>query len=153
MLRRTASRLLPLNLGRVNHVGIAVPKTTPLVKAAAFYTAAFKTARISDVRELPELGVSLLYVELPTSRLELLHPVGAKSPIAKFLEKNPIGGLHHIGLEVVDMDAAIATCRSRNIRTLSQFPKMGSHGHPLIFLHPKDCGGVLIELIQVKPKY
>ena len=153
MLRRTAARLLPLNLGRINHVGVAVPKDTPLEKAAAFYTAAFKTARVSAVSELPELGVSLLYVELPTSRLELLHPNGPKSPITSFLAKNPTGGLHHIGLEVVDMDAAIALCKSRNIRTLTEFPKMGSHGHPLIFLHPKDCGGVLIELIQVKPKY
>ena len=152
MLRRTSATLFK-NLGHINHVGVAVPLTVTLQKAASFYIDSFKTARVSDVRQLPHLGVSLIYVELPQSRLELLHPLGENSPIAGFLKKNPTGGLHHIGFEVVNLKETIDRLRARNIRTLTPEPKMGSHGHPLIFLHPKDCGGMLIELVEVKPKF
>ena len=89
-----------------------------------------------------------MFVELPNSKIELLHPFGEKSPIQAFLNKNKDGGMHHICIEVRDIQEAVSTVKSKGIRTLGEKTKIGAHGKHVMFLHPKDCGGVLIELEQ-----
>ncbi|XP_048828994.1 methylmalonyl-CoA epimerase, mitochondrial [Brienomyrus brachyistius] len=131
-------------LGRLNHVAIAVPD---LDKAASLYRDVLG-AQVSAVVPLPEHGVCTVFVELGNTKLELLHPLGEKSPIAGFLAKNKSGGMHHICIEVDDIDAAIVDLKGKNIRTLSEQPRIGAHGKPVMFLHPKDCDGVLVELEQ-----
>lgn len=131
-------------LGRLNHIAIAVPD---LEKATALYRD-FLGAQVSDKVPLPEHGVSTVFVELGNTKLELLHPLGEKSPIAGFLLKNKAGGMHHICIEVDDINAAIVDLRAQKIRTLSAEPRIGAHGKPVMFLHPKDCDGVLVELEQ-----
>ncbi|CAK8690730.1 ethylmalonyl-CoA/methylmalonyl-CoA epimerase-like [Clavelina lepadiformis] len=129
-------------LGKFNHVAIAVPN---LEKATALYRDILG-AKVSDVQDLPEHGVSTVFVELPNTKIELLHPFGEDSPIAKFLAKNKSGGIHHICVEVNNIREAVATLQTNNIRTLTKEPKIGAHGKPVIFCHPKDCNGVLLEL-------
>lgn len=150
MLRRTLSRRFvnPLPFGRLNHVAIAVPKNKPILEAAAMYKSLFN-AEVSAAVDLPEHGVTTVFVQLPNTKLELLHPFGDKSPIAGFLEKNPGGGMHHICIEVENIEASIAKCKEAKIRTIGDKPKIGAHNKPVIFLHPKDCGGVLVEMEQV----
>uniref|UniRef100_A0A8B9PQ17 Methylmalonyl-CoA epimerase, mitochondrial n=1 Tax=Apteryx owenii TaxID=8824 RepID=A0A8B9PQ17_APTOW len=131
-------------LGRLNHVAIAVPD---LEKAQALYKDVLG-ARVSEAVALPEHGVYTVFVELGNTKLELLHPLGEKSPIASFLQKNKTGGMHHICLEVDDIKAAVTELKEKKIRILSEEPKIGAHGKPVIFLHPKDCHGVLVELEQ-----
>ncbi|KAG9341885.1 hypothetical protein JZ751_018202 [Albula glossodonta] len=132
------------NLGRLNHVAIAVPD---LEKATALYRDVLG-AQVSATVPLPEHGVYTVFVELGNTKLELLHPLGEKSPIAGFLQKNKSGGMHHICIEVDDINAAIVDLKARKIRTLSEEPRIGAHGKPVMFLHPKDCDGVLVELEQ-----
>ena len=103
-------------------------------------------ATVSEPEALPEHGVTVVFVELPNTKIELLHPLGDKSPIQGFLEKNPAGGMHHICIEVSDVVTAIAELKRQGVRVLSDEPKTGAHGKPVVFLHPKDCGGVLVEL-------
>lgn len=131
-------------LGRLNHIAIAVPD---MEKATALYRDVLG-AQVSDKVPLPEHGVYTVFVELGNTKLELLHPLGEKSPIAGFLQKNKSGGMHHICIEVDDISAAIVDLKARNIRTLSAKPRIGAHGKPVMFLHPKDCDGVLVELEQ-----
>ncbi|KAI9286369.1 methylmalonyl-CoA epimerase mitochondrial precursor [Umbelopsis sp. AD052] len=131
-------------LGQLNHVAIAVPD---LEKSTQFYKTVMG-AQVSGVQELPEHGVSTVFVSLGNTKIELLHPLGEKSPIAKFLEKNKDGGIHHICIEVDDVYAAIKDLTAKNIRALNPEPKIGAHNKPVVFLHPKDCGGVLVELEQ-----
>nr|CDJ91937.1 Glyoxalase bleomycin resistance protein dioxygenase domain containing protein [Haemonchus contortus] len=142
--RSLASHPLADLLGRLNHVAIATPD---LKKAAQFYKNL--GAKVSEAVAQPEHGVYTVFVELPNSKLELLHPHGDKSPIQGFLDKNKGGGMHHICIEVSNITKAIETVKSKGIRTLGEKPKIGAHGKDVIFLHPKDCGGVLIELEQV----
>lgn len=130
------------NLGRLNHIAIAVPD---MEKATALYRDVLG-AKVSDKVPLPEHGVYTVFVELGNTKLELLHPLGEKSPIAGFLQKNKSGGMHHICIEVDDINAAITDLKAKNIRTLSAEPRIGAHGKPVMFLHPKDCDGVLVEL-------
>ena len=130
-------------LGRLNHVAIATPN---LEKSAKFYKDL--GAKVSDKVPQPEHGVYTVFVELPNSKIELLHPYGDKSPIQAFLDKNKQGGMHHICIEVNHIDKAVAEVRKLGIRTLAKETKIGAHGKPVMFLHPKDCGGVLIELEQ-----
>lgn len=152
MLSRSVCRLALLaNLGRLNHVAIAVPLSRNIVEAAAMYKGIFG-AEVSEPVKQEEHGVITVFVQLPNSKIELLHPLGDKSPIAAFLEKNKSGGMHHICLEVPDIAAAMQKCKENNIRCLGDKPKIGAHGNPVIFLHPKDCGGVLTELEEVKPQ-
>ena len=99
-------------------------------------------------QDLPEHGVTTVFVELSNTKLELLHPLGEKSPIAGYLDKNKAGGIHHICIEVNDIQAAVADVKSKKIRCLSPEPRIGAHGKPVMFLHPKDCNGVLVELEQ-----
>ncbi|XP_006771827.2 PREDICTED: methylmalonyl-CoA epimerase, mitochondrial isoform X2 [Myotis davidii] len=131
-------------LGRLNHVAIAVPD---LEKARAFYRDVLG-AQVSEVSPLPEHGVSVVFVDLGNTKLELLHPLGKDSPIAGFLQKNKAGGMHHVCIEVDDINAAVMDLKEKKIRSLSDEAKIGAHGKPVIFLHPKDCGGVLVELEQ-----
>ncbi len=132
-------------IGRLNHVAIAVPD---LVVAAANYRDTLG-AKISDPLDLPNHGVTTIFVELPNTKLELLHPLGDDSPIQKFLEKNPGGGMHHICYEVDDIYAARDKLEGDGMRVLGDGePSIGAHGKPVLFLHPKDFAGTLIELEQ-----
>jgi len=132
-------------IGRLNHVAIAVPD---LAAAAAKYRDALG-AEVTDPQDLPEHGVTVVFVELENTKVELLHPLGEGSPIAAFLEKNPSGGIHHMCFEVDDLTAAAETLKAEGARVLGDgTPKIGAHGLPVLFLHPKDFDGTLIELEQ-----
>ncbi|KAF2348455.1 Methylmalonyl-CoA epimerase [Trinorchestia longiramus] len=131
-------------LGRLNHIAIAVPD---LAAASAFYRDVLR-ARVSPPEDLPSHGVTTVFVELDNTKLELLHPLGDKSPIAKYLERNKAGGLHHVCLEVPDITAAVTSVSASGVRCLSKEPTIGAHGKPVMFLHPADCHGVLVELEQ-----
>ncbi len=130
-------------LGRLNHVALAVPD----VKAAARLYRDKLGARVSEPEALPEHGVSVVFVDLPNTRIELLEPLGEGSPIAAFLAHNPAGGMHHVCYEVDDICAARDRLRREGARILGDGePKPGAHGRPVIFLSPKDFAGTLIEL-------
>ena len=132
-------------IGRLNHVAIAVPD---LAGAAAQYRDLLG-ARVSDPVDQPEHGVSVVFVELPNAKIELLHPLGADSPIAGFLARNPSGGIHHLCYEVEDILAARDRLLTSGARVLGDGePKIGAHDKPVLFLHPKDFAGTLIELEQ-----
>jgi methylmalonyl-CoA/ethylmalonyl-CoA epimerase len=132
-------------IGRLNHVAIAVPK---LAEAAAIYSKALG-AQVSEPVPHPEHGVSVVFVRLPNTKIELLEPLGAGSPIAAFLERNPGGGIHHICYEVADIATARAKLTAAGARVLGDGePKIGAHGKPVLFLHPKDFNGTLIEIEQ-----
>lgn len=133
-------------LGRVNHIAIAVPD---LAAATASYRDTLG-AKVSQAQALPEHGVTVVFVELENTKVELLEPLGEASPIAAFLDKNPSGGMHHICYEVNDILAARDQLAATGARVLgSGEPKIGAHGKPVLFLHPKDFFGTLIELEQV----
>ncbi|MBD9372053.1 methylmalonyl-CoA epimerase [Rhizobium sp. ARZ01] len=133
-------------LGRVNHIAIAVPD---LAAATASYRDVLG-ARVTDPQALPEHGVTVVFVELPNTKLELLEPLGEGSPIAAFLQKSPGGGMHHICYEVSDILAARDRLVAGGARVLGDgTPKNGAHGKPVLFLHPKDFFGTLIELEEV----
>ena len=132
-------------IGRLNHVAIAVPD---LEAAAAQYRDTLG-AQVGAVQALPEHGVSVIFVELPNTKIELLQPLGDDSPIVAFLARNPAGGVHHICYEVDDILAARDQLRDSGARVLgSGEPKTGAHGKPVLFLHPKDFTGTLVELEQ-----
>lgn len=133
-------------LGRLNHVAIAVPD---IVNGIEAYRGVLG-ATVSAVQELPEHGVRVVFIELPNTKIELLEPLGEASPIAAFLEKNQSGGMHHICYEVDDIIAARDRLRQAGARVLGDgTPKIGAHGKPVLFLHPKDFFGTLIELEEV----
>jgi methylmalonyl-CoA/ethylmalonyl-CoA epimerase len=133
-------------IGRLNHVAIAVKD---LERSAAVYRGTLG-ARVTAPQPLPEHGVTVVFVELPNTKIELLQPLGAGSPIAKFLEKNPDGGIHHVCYEVDDIIAARDRLKAEGARVLGDGePKVGAHGKPVLFLHPKDFLGTLVELEQV----
>ena len=133
-------------IGRLNHVAIAVPD---LAAATALYANALG-ASVSEPQALPEHGVTVVFVELPNTKVELLEPLGEGSPIAKFLESNSSGGMHHICYEVDDIIAARDKLQGEGARVLGDGePKIGAHGKPVLFLHPKDFAGTLVELEQV----
>lgn len=133
-------------IGRLNHVALAVPH---LDSAASHYREALG-ATVSEPQSLPEHGVRVVFVTLANTKIELLEPLGDASPIALFLEKNPSGGMHHICYEVDDILAARARLTAKGARVLGNGePKIGAHGKPVLFLHPKDFFGTLIELEQI----
>jgi methylmalonyl-CoA/ethylmalonyl-CoA epimerase len=133
-------------LGKVNHIAIAVPD---LATATATYRDTLG-ATVSAPHALPEHGVTVVFVELPNTKVELLEPLGAASPIATFLEKSPAGGMHHICYEVDDILAARDRLVASGARVLGDGnPKTGAHGKPVLFLHPKDFLGTLVELEEV----
>ena len=132
-------------IGRLNHVAIAVPDLTA---AAAMYREVLGAA-VSAPQELPEHGVTVVFVGLPNTKIELLHPLGADSPIAPFLARNPSGGMHHVCYEVDDIVVARDRLKAGGARVLGDGePRIGAHGKPVLFLHPKDFAGTLIELEQ-----
>ena len=132
-------------LGRLNHLAIAVPN---LEAAAALYRQILG-AQVSTPLALPEHGVTIVFVSLPNTKIELLEPLGGASPIARFLDKNPDGGIHHVCYEVTDIRAARDRLKAEGARVLGDGePKIGAHGKPVLFLHPKDFNGTLVELEQ-----
>ena len=133
-------------IGRLNHVAIVVPD---LAAASAMYRDTLGAA-VSNPVDLPEHGVTTVFVDLPNTKIELLAELGTASPIAGFLKRNPGGGVHHVCYEVEDLEAAGVRLESRGARVLGDGrPKIGAHGKPVLFLHPKDFCGTLIELEQV----
>ena len=132
-------------IGRLNHVAIAVPD---LAAAAAIYRGMLG-AEVSEAVPQPKHGVTVIFVTLPNTKIELLHPLGEASPIAAFLERNPSGGIHHICYEVDDILAARDRLKAEGARVLGDGePKTGAHDKPVLFLHPKDFSGTLIEIEQ-----
>lgn len=132
-------------IGRLNHVAIAVKDLTA---ATALYRDTLG-ARVSQPLPQPEHGVTVVFVELPNTKVELLEPLGADSPVGKFIERNPDGGIHHICYEVDDILAARDRLKETGARVLGTGePRIGAHGKPVIFLHPKDFTGTLVELEQ-----
>ncbi|MFN4273864.1 MAG: methylmalonyl-CoA epimerase [Aliihoeflea sp.] len=133
-------------LGRLNHVAIAVPD---LEAATAIYRDTL-AARVSQPQALPEHGVTVVFVELDNTKIELLEPLGEDSPITSFLAKNPSGGMHHLCYEVADIVASAERLKAQGARVLGDGnPRIGAHGKPVLFLHPKDFAGTLVELEQV----
>ena len=133
-------------IGRLNHVAIAVPD---LAAASAQYADTLG-ARVGAPQDEPDHGVTVVFIELPNTKIELLYPLGDDSPIRGFLDKNPAGGIHHICYEVADILAARDRLLEQGVRVLGNGePKIGAHGKPVLFLHPKDFTGTLIELEQV----
>jgi methylmalonyl-CoA/ethylmalonyl-CoA epimerase len=133
-------------IGRLNHVAIAVPD---LAAAAAQYRDTLG-AEVGPATDIPEHGVTVVFITLPNTKIELLYPLGDGSPIAGFLEKNSAGGIHHICYEVDDILAARDRLKAQGARILGDGePKTGAHGKPVLFLHPKDFNGCLVELEQV----
>lgn len=134
-------------IGNLNHIALAVPD---LDAATGKYRDQLGAA-VSEPQELPEHGVTVVFVKLPNTKVELLHPLGENSPIAAFLEKNPSGGMHHMCFEVEDIRASAQKLSDEGARVLGDGePKIGAHGLPVLFLHPKDFDGTLIELEEVK---
>ncbi len=132
-------------LGRLNHVAIAVPD---LGAATAIYRNMLG-AKVTEPQRLPEHGVSVVFIDLGNTKIELLEPLGVDSPIAAFLAKYPSGGMHHVCYEVPDILAARDRLKREGARILGDGnPKIGAHGKPVLFLHPKDFNGTLIELEQ-----
>ena len=133
-------------LGTINHIAIAVPD----LSAAAQNWQSRTGASVSSVQRLPDHGVSVVFVDVPGNRIELLEPLGDDSPIAKFLERNPDGGMHHICFDVEDLEAMRDQMIAQGARVLGDgTPKIGAHGKPVLFFHPKDFNGTLIELEQI----
>lgn len=133
-------------IGRLNHVAIAVPD---LEAAAALYRDTLG-AQVGAPQDEPAHGVRVVFIILPNTKIELLHPLGSNSPIRGFLDKNPAGGIHHVCYEVDDILAARDRLRAQGARVLGDGePRIGAHGKPVLFLHPKDFTGTLVELEQV----
>ncbi len=132
-------------IGRLNHVAIAVKD----IKSASEVYKTKLGAEVSEIVPQPDHGVSTVFITLPNTKIELLEPLGENSPIAKFLERNPDGGIHHICYEVDDIIAARDKLKAAGARVLGDGnPKIGAHGKPVLFLHPKDFLGTLVEIEQ-----
>jgi len=133
-------------LGRLNHIAIVVPD---LPASVAMYRDMLG-ADVGEAEDLPEHGVRVVFINLGNTKLELLYPLSPESPVANFLAKNKAGGMHHVCIEVDDIEKAMADLKEKKVRLLSAEPKTGAHGNPVVFLHPKDCNGVLTELEEVR---
>jgi methylmalonyl-CoA/ethylmalonyl-CoA epimerase len=131
-------------IGKLNHVGVATPSIDASV---AMYRDLLGATSVTDKWAMPEQGVWVCFVNLPNSQIELIEPYGDKSPITAFLEKNPRGGQHHVCFEVEDIIAARDEMKAKGATVLGE-PRIGAHGTPVIFVHPKDMGGVLVELME-----
>ena len=132
-------------IGRLNHVAIVVPD---LDAARALYRDTLG-AEVSEAVDMPEHGVTTVFVNLPNTKIELLHPLGEKSPVQSFLDRNPSGGMHHVCYEVDDIIAARDRMKAEGARVLGDGePRIGAHDKPVLFLHPKDFCGTLVELEQ-----
>ena len=131
-------------IGPLNHVGVAVPS---IEKAIDTYQNLYNVSDISKIGEMPDQGVRFCFVNLPNSQIELIEPLGDNSPIQNFLDKNPKGGQHHICFEVKDIHEAKKQMEDKGATVLNE-PRIGAHGTPIIFIHPKNSDGVLIELME-----
>ncbi|MGD9662416.1 MAG: methylmalonyl-CoA epimerase, partial [Porticoccaceae bacterium] len=135
-----------LKIGKLNHVAMVVPD----LHAAAQKYKDTLGAKVSEAQDLPEHGVTTVFVELPNTKIELLHPLGENSTIGKFLDKNPDGGMHHLCYEVENIIAARDKLKADGVRILGDGePKIGAHGKPVLFLHPKDFFGTLVEIEEI----
>lgn len=135
-------------IGRLNHVGVATPSIEESVK---LYRDVLGATNITEKKAMPDHGVWVCFVDLPNSQIELIEPYGDKSPITAFLQKNPLGGQHHVCFEVDDIIKARDEMRAKGATVLGTGePRIGAHGVPVIFVHPKNMGGVLVELM-LKP--
>jgi len=133
-----------MTIGRLNHVGVATPS---IEKSVALYRDFLGATKIHEPFDLPAQGVRVCFVDTPNSQIELLEPLGESSPVIKFLEKNPAGGQHHICFEVPNIYDAKAEMEAKGAKVLGE-PRIGAHGTLVIFVHPKDMGGVLVELME-----
>ena len=133
-----------MKLGRLNHVGVATPS---IEASVAHYRDVLGAERIGDPFDLPAQGVRVCFVDTPNSQIELIEPLGPDSPIVNFLAKNPLGGQHHVCFEVPDIHAAKAWFEGKGARVLGE-PRIGAHGTLVFFVHPKDMGGVLTEIME-----
>ena len=136
-----------MKLGRLNHVGVATPSIDASI---ALYRDVMGAEVIREPFDLPAQGVKVCFVDTPNSQIELIEPLGDASPLHNFLAKNPAGGQHHICFEVPDIHEAKAEMESKGAKVLGE-PRIGAHGTPVIFVHPKDMGGVLVELMETPP--
>jgi len=133
-----------MKLGRLNHVGVATPS---IERSVAMYRDLLGATHIGDPFDLPAQGVRVCFVDAPNSQIELIEPLGADSPIVKYLERNPLGGQHHVCFEVEDIEAARSWFEGKGARILGP-TRIGAHGTPIFFLHPKDMGGTLTEIME-----
>jgi methylmalonyl-CoA/ethylmalonyl-CoA epimerase len=133
-----------MTIGRLNHVGVATPS---IEQSVALYRDLLGATRIHEPFDLPPQGVRVCFVDTPNSQIELIEPLGDASPLHNFLAKNPGGGQHHVCFEVPDIRAAKAEMEAKGARVLGE-PRIGAHGTLVIFVHPKDMGGVLVELME-----
>ena len=133
-----------MNLGRLNHVGVATPS---IEQSLHLYHKMFDAKPHGPAFDLPAQGVRVCFVDTPNSQIELIEPLGPNSPILKFLEKNPLGGQHHVCFEVPDIHEAKAEVEAKGARVLGE-PRIGAHGTLVFFVHPKDMGGVLTEIME-----
>jgi methylmalonyl-CoA/ethylmalonyl-CoA epimerase len=138
-----------MKLGRLNHVGVATPS---IERSLETYRAMFGAEPHAAPFDLPAQVVRVCFVDTPNSQIELIEPLGPDSPIARFLEKNPAGGQHHVCFEVPEIVAAKAELEARGARVLGE-PRIGAHGTPVFFVHPKDMGGVLVEIMETPPAH
>ena len=136
--------MLTVDLGRINHVGVATPS---IAEAVGYWRDVMGATGIGAPFDLPAQGVTVCFVDLPNTQIELIEPLGEASPIAAFLARNPAGGQHHVCYEVPDIASARARFESRGCRLLGE-PRIGAHGTPIFFLHPRDMGGVLTEIME-----
>ncbi|MCF8708993.1 methylmalonyl-CoA epimerase [Rhizorhapis sp. SPR117] len=134
-----------MSIGRLNHIGVATPS---IEKSVEMYVNLLGATKVHEPFDLPPQGVRVCFVDTPNSQIELIEPLGENSPILKYLEKNPQGGQHHVCFEVPDIHAAKAEMEAKGAKVLGE-PRIGAHGTPVIFVHPKDMGGVLVELMEV----
>ncbi|MDJ0277060.1 methylmalonyl-CoA epimerase [Sphingomonas sp. 2R-10] len=133
-----------MSLGRLNHVGVATPSIAASIK---MYRTLLGAEAIGEPFDLPAQGVKVCFIDAPNTQIELIEPYDASSPIAGFLAKNPAGGQHHLCFEVADIAEAVAGLVAKGARVLGK-PRIGAHGTPIVFVHPRDMGGVLIELME-----
>lgn len=133
-----------MGIGRLNHVGIATPS---IEKSVEMYRNLLGATKVHEPFDLPPQGVRVCFVDTPNSQIELIEPLGENSPITKFLEKNPQGGQHHVCFEVADIHAAKAEFEAKGARVLGE-PRIGAHGTLVFFIHPKDMGGTLVEIME-----
>ena len=133
-----------MKLGRLNHVGVATPS---IEQSLELYKAMFGAEPHGEPFDLPAQGVRVCSVDTPNSQIELIEPLGESSPIVKFLEKNPAGGQHHVCFEAADIEKARLWFEGKGAKVLGE-PRIGAHGTPIFFLHPKDMGGVLTEIME-----
>jgi methylmalonyl-CoA/ethylmalonyl-CoA epimerase len=133
-----------MTLGHLNHIGIATPS---IARSIETYRTLLGADAIGEPFDLPAQGVRVCFIDAPNTQIELIEPYDDASPIAGFLRKNPAGGQHHVCFEVPDIHAAVADMQAKGATILGQ-PRIGAHGTPIVFVHPRDMGGVLVELME-----